>query len=273
MRRPKAISSVFAVLLITTNSTPAEQPATNRFGTMARSMFDMMDAFSTEYGKRGNDDTRTPGNYPAPTTGNLPFSSTPSPMTGHTPWSMGMSPWGWNSMQWPQGYPDPSRYLPGFGSIPNPGIRPDLRPDLRPGLRPGLHPGLRPGLRPGLHPDAPQRPASITAALDGHWQGKHEERLIVYNGRFRIFRDRSTNREGRIDLQSGSRLTLTDPTTGNAMQYEYAEHRGKLVLRNHQGHLLLFRRAPLPTHRSTLNNRNQANSPPASVTTVKPTLW
>lgn len=81
-----------AVLLLLYGCAPAlaEQGSANRFKSMANSMFDMMDAFSSEYQKRS---------------GSGRSESRDRPNTRGTPWSGGYTPWGMGMMSpWNQGY-------------------------------------------------------------------------------------------------------------------------------------------------------------------------
>jgi len=92
-RRNHRIQSFAVVVLLLLYACPAawaEQVSGNRYKSMANSMFDMMDAFSSEYQKRsgsGRSDSRD------------------RPIAGGAPWSGGYSPWGMGMMSpWNQGY-------------------------------------------------------------------------------------------------------------------------------------------------------------------------
>ena len=92
-RRNHRIQSFAVVVLLLLYACPAawaEQVSGNRYKSMANSMFDMMDAFSSEYQKRS---------------GSGRMESRDRPNTGGTPWGGGYTPWGMGGMSpWNQGY-------------------------------------------------------------------------------------------------------------------------------------------------------------------------
>ncbi len=92
-RRSYGLQLLLKVVLLLVCCCPvawAEQGSANRYKSMARSMFDVMDAFSSEYQKRS---------------GSGQFESRGGPITGGAPWGGGYTPWGMEGMSpWNQGY-------------------------------------------------------------------------------------------------------------------------------------------------------------------------
>ena len=79
------------------------------------------------------------------------------------------------------------------------------------------------------------------ASLDGIWQGRSGEILVIWANRFRIYADASRFTEGDLRVQ-GNQLWLHNPRSNTSQRYEYAAHEGRLVLRDARGQLLLYRR-------------------------------
>lgn len=207
---------VFLVILLPLVSQAADLNYPNRYGTMASSMFDMMDAFSSAYQKRmgNNDSNHSPaGSQWSP--GNIPWSQGGIPWSmGSMPWTSGGSPWSQPNMPWQQGImPGAQEY--GLQMLPSPGS--------------------------GTFSPYTQNPPS-SGELDGSWQGRSGEVLVIHNGHFRIYLNRDEYREGRLLLSGNDRLSMQDPKSGTTRQYQYAEHQGKLALQDERGNLLLYRR-------------------------------
>ena len=77
--------------------------------------------------------------------------------------------------------------------------------------------------------------------LDGNWQGRTGEILAIRSGRFRIYQSPERYHEGLIYFDE-KHLALRQAKAGVTHQYEYAEEGGRLVLRDTQGNLLLYRK-------------------------------
>ena len=104
---------------------------------------------------------------------------------------------------------------------------------------PGGYPAY-PDLPPHIQPYYPPHLAQPPHPLEGQWQNNSGEMLIVRQGRFRIYRNRNTYREGYIQLLDGQILALTDAASGVGRPYQYALHEGRLALQDEFGNLLLF---------------------------------
>jgi hypothetical protein len=89
------------------------------------------------------------------------------------------------------------------------------------------------------------------SAIDGVWQGNSGEIFLVHNGQFRLYAGRDNYNDGRLAVR-GNRLILANPSTGISRAYEYATEDGRLVLRDDNGNLLLYRRVPRETVRTLL---------------------
>jgi hypothetical protein len=83
------------------------------------------------------------------------------------------------------------------------------------------------------------------SSLDGIWQGRDGEIVLVMYGHFRIYADSENYRDGLYQMNENW-LTLYDPQTGSRKDYEYALSDGRMVLRDDNGQLLLYRQLPIP---------------------------
>jgi len=84
-------------------------------------------------------------------------------------------------------------------------------------------------------------PWSKDSRLDGVWEGRNGELLIVQGNRFRIYPGTSKYMDGFIHL-SGERLALYNSQNANVTPFEFAESEGRLALRDRSGNLYLYRR-------------------------------
>lgn len=84
-----------------------------------------------------------------------------------------------------------------------------------------------------------------TAEVDGIWLGQSGEIVLVMYGYFRIYADADTYRDGRYRID-GDWLLMHDPETGVTQEYQYALDSGRMIMRNKNGTLLLFKQLPIP---------------------------
>jgi hypothetical protein len=84
-------------------------------------------------------------------------------------------------------------------------------------------------------------PWASRSRLEGVWEGRNGELLIVQGDRFRIYPGNAGYVEGYLQL-SGDRLAMYNPEDANLRPFEYAESEGRLVLRDDAGSLYLYRR-------------------------------
>lgn len=97
--------------------------------------------------------------------------------------------------------------------------------------------GWRPdGFQPG------PLPAPALGQLQGIWISNTGEQLWLRGPRFRLQARAGRIAEGLLQLRSG-RLAFYSPQLDRHWLFEYAEHEGRLALRDSQGRLFLFRRA------------------------------
>ena len=87
----------------------------------------------------------------------------------------------------------------------------------------------------------PSQPRARVSPLDGIWQGRTGDILMVRDGHFRIYVSRDRYRQGKLRFK-GDTLYMHDPRTNTTKKYEYATQKGRLVLRDAEGQLLLYRR-------------------------------
>jgi hypothetical protein len=77
--------------------------------------------------------------------------------------------------------------------------------------------------------------------LEGIWEGSDDGLLIVQGGRYRIYAPFSGYIDGDIRI-SGDRVALTNRRENFSQEFEYALDQGRLVLRDRQGQIYLYRR-------------------------------
>lgn len=84
--------------------------------------------------------------------------------------------------------------------------------------------------------------------LEGIWEGSDDGLLIVQGERYRLYAPLSGFIEGDIRVR-GERVELSNQRESFTQQFEYALDQGRLVLRDQQGQIYLYRRLDL--NRST----------------------
>ncbi|KAA6183581.1 hypothetical protein F2Q65_15430 [Thiohalocapsa marina] len=92
-----------------------------------------------------------------------------------------------------------------------------------------------------MMPQLPQGAGWQHTTLDGLWEGRLGGLLIVQAHRFRLYAPHGGFVDGLIQ-QRGERVVLYDPSTDIARPYDMAQHQGRLVLRDPQGQVFLYRR-------------------------------
>jgi hypothetical protein len=108
-------------------------------------------------------------------------------------------------------------------------------------------PGTTTGQQPLSGTATPQAIYSppLQSSLDGIWQGRNGEIVLVMYGHFRIYADSDHFRDGLYQIDE-EWLTLYDPQTGSRKSFEYALSEGRMVLRDENDQLLLYRQLPIP---------------------------
>jgi hypothetical protein len=160
--------------------------------------------------------------------GGMPFDPSSMSMPGMTPSLMpgmgqfGQNPFGFNP--WMSGFANPAQgfdmermwqQMPGVSSMPESMSR--------------------------FAPQVPGMPGWQGTTLEGIWEGRDGGLLIVQAYRFRLYSPHGGYVDGLIQ-QRGERIALYDPSSDTARPYEYAEHQGRLVLRDAEGQVYLYRR-------------------------------
>jgi hypothetical protein len=82
------------------------------------------------------------------------------------------------------------------------------------------------------------------AGLEGIWEGRDGELLIVQGKRFRIYSGAAAYVDGYLHTQ-GDKLAMYNTGDQQARAFEYAESDGRLVLRDPAGQIYLYRRLRL----------------------------
>lgn len=80
--------------------------------------------------------------------------------------------------------------------------------------------------------------------LEGVWEGRGGELLIIQGNRFRIYSPGMQRVDGLIQIRD-DRLALYNTRDEHAQPFEFAESRGRLILRDHSGQAYLYRRLRL----------------------------
>lgn len=80
--------------------------------------------------------------------------------------------------------------------------------------------------------------------LEGVWEGRNGELLIVQGDRFRIYAPDVQRMDGLIRI-SEDRLALYNPMDEQARPFEYAESEGRLAMRDATGEIYIYRRLRL----------------------------
>jgi hypothetical protein len=89
--------------------------------------------------------------------------------------------------------------------------------------------------------ELPGMPGWKRTGLDGIWEGRAGGLLIVQAHRFRLYSGQGGYIDGLIQ-QRGDRIAIYDPARDIVRPYEFAQHQGRLVLRDAAGQVYLYRR-------------------------------
>lgn len=88
----------------------------------------------------------------------------------------------------------------------------------------------------------PRSSLSATQLLDGIWQGRQGDVLMIKDGNARLLGyNHAVAEEAEINLQP-TRMVLRSISTGIERAYDYAYRDGRLALRDANGNILLYRR-------------------------------
>jgi hypothetical protein len=80
--------------------------------------------------------------------------------------------------------------------------------------------------------------------LEGVWEGRNGELVIVQGNRFRIYSGTSGYVDGYVQVRDGL-LAMYTPGEEQARPFEYAESQGRMILRDEAGEVYLYRRLRL----------------------------
>ena len=100
---------------------------------------------------------------------------------------------------------------------------------------------------PGTATIPPFSPQGIRQ-LDGAWASNTNLLFAIRNGQGRIYWAKDQYRDFRLEVLP-PRLRLTDAETGESQEFEVALQGDRMVLRDQEGRLALFRRLPLNRHK------------------------
>ncbi|CAD7855714.1 MAG: hypothetical protein [Olavius algarvensis Gamma 1 endosymbiont] len=120
---------------------------------------------------------------------------------------------------------------PWDGPVPNRSRNLTMRDLMRQFARGMTPPGENGGERPsGWKP----------SRLEGVWEGRTGELLIVQGERFRIYSPEMQRVDGLMQTR-GDRLALYNPRDRHAQPFEFVERQGRLIMRDLAGNLYLYR--------------------------------
>ena len=96
-------------------------------------------------------------------------------------------------------------------------------------------------------PGAPPRsPASKTQLLDGVWKGRWGEILMIRDGTCRLITNSyNLYEDGNIETR-GAVMRIENLRTGDIREYTYAYKGKRMIMRDDQGNVLLYRRMKGP---------------------------
>ncbi|MCG8019791.1 MAG: hypothetical protein JAZ20_05180 [Candidatus Thiodiazotropha weberae] len=118
---------------------------------------------------------------------------------------------------------------------------------------------------PGPYPMPPHYTTEPRSEVDGIWIGQGGEIVLVMYGYFRVYADTETYRDGRYQID-GDLLHMHDLENGMSQTYQYALDSGRMIMRNREGVLLLFKQLPIPIPPQTLIPPPQPQIEPPSDT-------
>ena len=196
---------VLALTLLLTTEAAAEDPSAAPRVAMADAMARMMEAM---------------GFLNPPASPGLPMTTPLAPLSGmpgglSIPGMTGMP----GASPWPSPSGDPSGLMGKGGEVMK---------QMTEGMK-------IPGSTIGAMPPSPG------SRLDGVWEGRNGELLIVQGNRFRIYPGSSGFVDGYIQL-SGERLAMYNPENAHISPFDFAESEGRLALRDRNGGHFLYRR-------------------------------
>lgn len=141
-------------------------------------------------------------------------------------------------------------------------------PYTSPYWAPPTYPEYYPPAHPtGPYPAPPHYATQPGSEVDGIWIGQGGEIVLVMYGYFRVYADTETYRDGRYRID-GDLLHMHDLAHGTTQTYQYALDSGRMIMRNRQGVLLLFKQLPIPIPPQTLLSAPQPQPAPLKDTDV-----
>jgi hypothetical protein len=87
-------------------------------------------------------------------------------------------------------------------------------------------------------------PPWAISRLEGIWEGRNGELLVVQGSRFRIYSPHMQRVDGLIQIRD-DRLALYNLRDERPQPFEFAESQGRLIMRDLQGQIYLYRRLRL----------------------------
>jgi hypothetical protein len=162
--------------------------------------------------------------------------------------SFSAGPQGWSNPMGMSGWPSGFGAMPGMSGMPGAGSVPMPFPggsQMDPMSQMGQM-GQMGQMMEGFAPGSPMTGAMPwgMSQLEGIWEGSDDGLLIVQGTRYRIYAPFSGYIDGDIRV-TGDRIELTNRRESFSQEFEYALDQGRLVLRDRQGQVYLYRRLVL----------------------------
>lgn len=210
----------------TATATGADSSSGGTREVMADAMVRMMDAMGLfkdsggSYNRSGGEGTRRRWtNHSSQLGGWSGWPGTQSfPMSGLTPWS---SPW------------------MGMGGLPGLSSPWDTRGWT--GQFPGWWQGGYPPSQMPWGSVSPWWDGSEQSPLEGAWESPTGELLLIEGPRYRMYAGESRHLDGQLRIE-GDRLLLSNPEQRSAQRFEFITQEGRLMLRDDNGQIYLYRR-------------------------------
>lgn len=103
----------------------------------------------------------------------------------------------------------------------------------------------------GMGEEMMKRFSPDASPLEGIWEGRNGELVVVQGKRFRIYSGAAGYVDGYVHVQ-GDRMAMYTTGERQARPFEYAESNGRLVLRDAGGQTYLYRRLRLDNVQSSI---------------------
>jgi hypothetical protein len=161
--------------------------------------------------------------------------------------SFSSGPPGWSNPMGMSGWPSGFGAMPGMPGMPGAGSVPMPAPgstSMDPSAQMGQMGQMMERFAQGGTPSGGGGWPWATGPLEGVWEGSDDGLLIVQGERYRLYAPLSGSIDGDIRVK-GDRIELSNQRESFTQEFEYALDQGRLVFRDRQGQVYLYRRLVL----------------------------